>query len=152
MLEPRRATAWKLVITVQVYSRRQKKVYTCIKAKCSKSRGTSGKVRGAPHPSLRWSKLDQASYWNEAKPSLDHLNDGCGATPTFHLPPLSFEYSARQKCLLSFGGDCNAFLQTHAAFYTFLGSFRTGIFTCTIVLMSCHTDRAYNRSKMQYIF
>ena len=27
-------------------------------------------------------------------------------TPTFHLAPLSFEYSARQKCILSFGGDC----------------------------------------------
>ncbi len=27
-------------------------------------------------------------------------------TPTFHLAFLSFEYSARQKCILSFGGDC----------------------------------------------
>ena len=35
------------------------------------------------------------------------LNGGFGALPTFHLGPLSFEYSARQKCILSFGGDCS---------------------------------------------
>ncbi len=37
---------------------------------------------------------------------LEQLNGGFGTPPTFHLAPLSFEYSARQKCILSFGGDC----------------------------------------------
>ncbi len=45
-------------------------------------------------------------FQNEAWPSLDQLNGGFGAPPTFNLAPLSFEYSARQKCILSFGGDC----------------------------------------------
>ncbi len=103
-----------------LYSLHQKKVYTCGKAKYSKSREARGKVGGAPHPPLSWSKLDQASFWNskrwrhknfefqnEAWPSLDQLNGGFGAPPTFHLAPLSFEYSARQKCILSFGGDCS---------------------------------------------
>ncbi len=47
-----------------------------------------------------------SEFQNEAWPSLDQLNGGFGAPLTFHLPPLSFEYSARQKCILSFGGDC----------------------------------------------
>ena len=45
-------------------------------------------------------------FQNEAWPSLDQLNGMCGAPPTFHLIPLIFEYSARQKCILSLGGDC----------------------------------------------
>ena len=45
-------------------------------------------------------------FENEAWPSLGQLNGGFGAPPTFHLAPLSFEYSAQQKCILSFGGDC----------------------------------------------
>ncbi len=44
-------------------------------------------------------------FQNEAWPSLDQLNVWFGAPPTFHSPPLSFEYLARQKCILSFGGD-----------------------------------------------
>ncbi len=32
---------------------------------------------------------------NEAWPSLDQLNGWFGVTPTFHLAPLSFEYSAQ---------------------------------------------------------
>ena len=32
-------------------------------------------------------------------------NGGCGAPPTFHLAPFSFEYSARQNCIPSFGGE-----------------------------------------------
>ncbi len=65
---------------------------------------------------MSWSKLNQASFLLvcshffefqiEAWPSLDQLNGRFGAPPTFHLAPLSFEYSARQKCILSFGGDC----------------------------------------------
>ena len=37
---------------------------------------------------------------------VDQLIGGFGAPPTFHLVPLSFEYSARQKCIpvLCFGG------------------------------------------------
>ncbi len=45
-----------------VYSLHRKKVYTCGKAKYSKSRGARGKVGGASHPTLSWSKLDQASF------------------------------------------------------------------------------------------
>ncbi len=41
-----------------------------------------------------------------ARGKVDQLNAGFGAPPTFHLALLSFEYSARQKCILSFGGDC----------------------------------------------
>ena len=37
---------------------------------------------------------------------MDQLNVVCGAPPTFHLVHLGVEYSARQKCILSFGGDC----------------------------------------------
>ncbi len=66
------------------------KVYTCGKAKYSKSRGARGNVGGV-------------SQWG-----LDH--GGFGAPPTFHLAPLSFEYSARQKCILSFAGDCMCIL------------------------------------------
>ncbi len=54
------------------YSLRRK--YTCSKAKYSQSRGAKGKVGGVPHPPLSW-------------PSLDQLNGGFGASPTFHLPP-----------------------------------------------------------------
>ncbi len=68
-----------------------------------KIEGARGKVGGAPHPPLSWSE-----FQNEAWPSLDQLNDGFGAPPTFHLVSLSFEYSARQKCILSFGGDCSS--------------------------------------------
>ncbi len=45
-------------------------------------------------------------FQNEAWPNLEQLNGGVGAPRTFHLPPLNFEYLARQKCILSFGGDC----------------------------------------------
>ncbi len=60
------------------YSLHQKKVYTCGSAKYSKLRGARGKVG----------------------------DGGYGAPPIFLMTPLSFEYSARQKCILSFGGDC----------------------------------------------
>ncbi len=69
------------------YSLPQKKVYTCAEAKYSKAKGTRGKVWDVPQSLLSWS------------------NDGCGAPPTFHLDFLSFEYSARQKCILPIGGD-----------------------------------------------
>ena len=42
-------------------------------------------------------------FQNDAWLSLDKFKGGCGAPRTFHLAPLSFEYSARQKCVLSFG-------------------------------------------------
>ncbi len=45
-------------------------------------------------------------FQNEAWPRLDQLNGGFDAPPTFHLALLNFEYSARQKCILSFGGAC----------------------------------------------
>ena len=50
-----------------VYSRHRKKVYTCIKVKYSKARGTREKVGGAPHPPLSWSKVDQVSFWNSRR-------------------------------------------------------------------------------------
>ena len=53
--------------SLEVYSLHQKKVYTCGKAKYSKSRGARGKVGDAPHPPLSWSKLDQASFWNSKR-------------------------------------------------------------------------------------
>ena len=37
-------------------------------------------------------------------PTIDRWYNGqLGTLPTFHLAPLSFEYLARQKCILSFG-------------------------------------------------
>ncbi len=92
---------------ILIYSLHQKKVHTCGKAKYSKPRGATGKVGGATHPPLSWSKLDHFfEFQNEARPRLDQLKGGFGAPPTFHLALLNFEYSARQKCILSFGGDC----------------------------------------------
>ena len=44
------------------YSLHQKKVYTCGKIKYSKLRAARGKVGGAPHPTIGWSKLDQAHF------------------------------------------------------------------------------------------
>ncbi len=89
------------ICCIKKYSLHRKKVYTCGKAKYSKSRGARGKVGGAPHPPLSWFE-----FQNDSWPSLDQLNGGFGAPPTFHVALLSFEYSARQKCILSFGGDC----------------------------------------------
>ena len=84
------------------YSLHQQKVYTCGKAKDGDTRTKS----------LRQQFLLESSHFfesqNEAWSSLDQLNGRFGALPTFYLAPLSFEYSARQKCILSFGGDCIA--------------------------------------------
>ncbi len=55
-----------LTITTQ-YSLHRKKVYTCGKAKYSKSRGARGNVEGVSHAPLSWSKLDQASFWNSKR-------------------------------------------------------------------------------------
>ncbi len=73
------------------YSIHQNKVpvYTCVKA-----RGTKGK-----------------EFQNKAWPSLDQLNGECGASRrslAFNLATLSFEYPARQKCVLSFWRDYSA--------------------------------------------
>ncbi len=76
-------------------------------------------IRGPSRLQTRWGNLSSRfllvcrhffEFQNEAWPSLDQLNGWFGAPPTFHLALLSFEYSARQKCivLLSFGGDCRA--------------------------------------------
>ncbi len=43
----------------------------------------------------------------------------CGAPPTFHLDPISFEYSARQKCLPFFVRGCN-YHRGHIISNTFL--------------------------------
>ncbi len=69
----------------------ERKYTLAAKQSTQKPRGSIGKVGGATHPPLSWSKLDQASF---------------GTCPTFHLASVKFEYSARQKCILSFGGDC----------------------------------------------
>ncbi len=37
---------------------------------------------------------------------MDQPNGVCCAPHTFHLAPLHFEYSARQKAILSLWGDC----------------------------------------------
>ncbi len=43
-------------------------------------------------------------YTLVAKRSTQNRGGLEDAPPTFHLAPLSFEYLARQKCILSFGG------------------------------------------------
>ena len=65
-----------------LYSLHRKKVYTCGKAKYSKSKGARGKVGGVPHHFFE--------FQNEAWPSFDQLKGGFGAPPTFHLVPPQF--------------------------------------------------------------
>ncbi len=57
------------------YSLHQKKVYTCGKAKYSKSRGARGKVGGRQHPPLSWSKLKMrlGPVWTNSMVGLAHL-------------------------------------------------------------------------------
>ncbi len=54
------------------YSLHRKKVYTCDKAKFSKLRGARGKVEGAPHPPLSWSKMRLGPVWTNSMVGLAH--------------------------------------------------------------------------------
>ncbi len=83
------------------YSLPQKKVYTWIKAESSRARKTRGKVT---------------------------LNARCA---TLNASPLSFEYSALQKCIPCFGGDCvlGCFTRTkiRSLFFCFLPQLFLGL-------------------------
>ncbi len=64
-------------------------------------------VRGQAILNLIYSCPKQ-KYTLASKQSTQRQGDSmvCGAPPTFHLDPLSFKYSARQKCIFSSDRDC----------------------------------------------
>ncbi len=88
----------------QIYSLFLKKVYTCDQTMYSKSKETRWEVGGAPHSLFVCHHF--LEFNNETRLNLDQLSGNCGASPTFHLDPLNFEYSPWQKCILSYGWGC----------------------------------------------
>ncbi len=80
----------------ELYSWHQKKVYTWVKAKQSKVSVTRGKVKGASHPTLSFSKMRMAQF------GPAHWWMWCTPTQFSFAHPLSLKYSAWQKCILSF--------------------------------------------------
>ena len=85
---------------ITVYCRSKESIHL-VQNQVLKIEGARGKVHSVDHVDVYG-----GSYMAAEAYYLDQLNGWFGAFPNFHLTPLSFEYLARRKCILSYAGDC----------------------------------------------